>query len=475
MGNRTRFYINAEWVEPSTDEVIEVINPATEEAIGSVAAGGEKDVNRAVTAAMVAFDSYSQASPEERVGLLERVVEQYRIRADEIAATISEEMGAPIDFANKAQAPMGLVHLTTTLEVLRHFAFEEDVGSTRILREPVGICGLITPWNWPINQIACKVAPALAAGCTMVLKPSEIAPFSAILFAEILHAAGVPPGVFNLVNGEGPTVGAALSSHPGIDMISFTGSTRAGIEVAENAAPTVKRVAQELGGKAANIILEDADFQTAIARDVARTCVNSGQSCLAPTRMLVPESRMDEAAALAKAAAGKIKVGDPKAAGTMMGPVVSKAQFDRIQSLIQTGIDEGAKLEIGGTGRPDGLDRGYYVKPTIFSHVTNDMTIARQEIFGPVLALIGYADENDAVRIANDTVYGLSGFISSADPERARSVARRIRAGNVYLNGAQMDCRAPFGGYKQSGNGRESGQYGLEEFLEVKAVMGYRE
>ena len=475
MGNRTRFYINAEWVEPSTDEVLEVINPATEEVIGSVAAGGEKDVDRAVTAAMVAFDSYSQASPEERVGLLERVVEQYRIRADEIAATISEEMGAPIDFANKAQAPMGLVHLTTTLEVLRHFAFEEDVGSTRILREPVGICGLITPWNWPINQIACKVAPALAAGCTMVLKPSEIAPFSAILFAEILHAAGVPPGVFNLVNGEGPTVGAALSSHPGIDMISFTGSTRAGIEVAENAAPTVKRVAQELGGKAANIILEDADFQTAIARDVARTCVNSGQSCLAPTRMLVPESRMDEAAALAKAAAGKIKVGDPKAAGTMMGPVVSKAQFDRIQSLIQTGIDEGAKLEIGGTGRPDGLDRGYYVKPTIFSHVTNDMTIARQEIFGPVLALIGYADENDAVRIANDTVYGLSGFISSGDPERARSVARRIRAGNVYLNGAQMDCRAPFGGYKHSGNGRESGQYGLEEFLEVKAVMGYRE
>ena len=307
----------------------------------------------------------------------------------------------------------------------------------------------------------------------MVLKPSEVAPFNAILFAEILDAAGVPAGVFNLVNGDGPTVGAVLSSHPDIDMISFTGSTRTGIEVAQNAAPTVKRVAQELGGKAANIILDDADLQETISRDVSRICVNSGQSCLAPTRMLVPESRMDEAAAIAKTAAKKITVGDPHAAETVIGPVVSKRQFDRIQDLIQTGIDEGAKLETGGTGRPEGLDVGYYVKPTVFSHVTNDMTIARQEIFGPVLSIIGYTDEDDAVRIANDTVYGLSGYISTDDPERARVVARRIRAGSVHLNGAFMDVKAPFGGYKQSGNGRESGRYGLEEFLEVKAIVGY--
>ena len=473
MKNRTRFYINGEWVEPSTGNTLEVTNPATEKVIGPVALGNEQDVDKAVAAARVAFDSYLQTSREERVELLEKIIDCYEARMDDLAATISEEMGAPINLAHSAQAPMGLDHLVTTRDVLREFKFEEDFGSSRVIREPVGVCGFITPWNWPLNQITCKVAPALAAGCTMVLKPSEIAPFNAVLFAEILDAAGVPAGVFNLVNGDGPTVGAALSSHPGIDMVSFTGSTRAGIEVARNAAPTVKRVAQELGGKSANILLDDADFREAIARDVSWLCTNSGQSCIAPSRMLVPESRMDEAAAIAKEAAEGVKVGDPGAPDTAMGPVVSELQFKRVQGLIQAGIDEGAQLVTGGTGRPDGLDVGYYVRPTVFSHVDNGMQIARQEIFGPVLSLIGYANEEDAVRIANDTVYGLSGYISSGDLEHARTVARRIRTGNVYLNGALPDSKTPFGGYKQSGNGREWGRYGLEEFLEAKAVTGY--
>ena len=473
MKNQTRFYINGEWVEPSTGRTLEVINPATEKAIGSVAMGSEKDVDRAVAAAKAAFDSYSQTSREERVELLGKIIDCYKVRIGDIAETISEEMGAPISLAHAVQAPMGLDHLVTTLDVLRDFKFEEDLGTSRVIREAMGVCGFITPWNWPINQIACKVAPALAAGCTMVLKPSEIAPFNAVLFAEVLDAAGVPAGVFNLINGDGPTVGSALSSHPDIDMVSFTGSMRAGIEVARNAAPTVKRVAQELGGNSANILLDDANFQEAIARDVSWLCTNSGQSCIAPSRMLVPESRMGEAAAIAKEVAGSVKVGDPNATDTAMGPVVSEVQFNRIQSLIQVGIDEGAQLVVGGTGRPDGLDVGYYVKPTVFSHVSNGMQIAQQEIFGPVLALIGYEDEEDAVRIANDTVYGLSGYVSSGDLEHARAIARRIRSGNVYLNGAPPDSKTPFGGYKRSGNGREWGRYGLEEFLEVKAVMGY--
>ena len=473
MKNQARFYIKGEWVEPSTRNTLDVINPATEKVIGAVALGSEEDVDKAVAAAKVAFDSYSQTSQEERIELLEKIIDCYKARMDDVAATISEEMGAPINLAHSAQVPMGLDHLVTTLDVLREFKFEENFGSSRVIREPVGVCGFITPWNWPLNQIACKVAPALAAGCTMILKPSEIAPFNAILFTEILDAAGVPAGVFNLVNGDGPTVGAALSSHPDIDMVSFTGSTRAGIEVARNAAPTVKRVAQELGGQSANILLDDADFQEAIARDVSWLCTNSGQSCIAPSRMLVPESRMSEAAAIAKEAAERVKVGDPNAPDTAMGPVVSELQFNRVQDLIQTGIDEGAKLVTGGIGRPDGLDAGYYVKPTVFSHVDNSMQIARQEIFGPVLSLIGYADEEEAVRIANDTVYGLSGYISSGDLEHARAVARRVRAGNVYLNGAPPDSKTPFGGYKRSGNGREWGRYGLEEFLEAKAVTGY--
>ena len=473
MSNELKFYINGEWVDPSTTQTLDVINPATELPIGKIAMGGEEDVNRAVAAAAAAFETYSQTSREERIALLEAIIAKYSERMGDVAATISQEMGAPLGLANAAQAPSGIGHFMTTLQVLKDFAFEEDLGTSHIIREPAGVCALITPWNWPINQIACKVAPALAAGCTMVLKPSEVSPFNAILFAEVLDAAGVPPGVFNLINGDGPNVGARMSSHPSVDMVSFTGSTRAGIEVAKNAASTVKRVAQELGGKSANIILDDADFAKSISRDVFGMCMNSGQSCNAPTRMLVPTARMDEAAAIAKAAAEKVKVGDPAAEGTTIGPVVSEVQFDKIQALIQKGIDEGATLETGGTGRPDGLNAGYYVKPTVFSHVTNDMSIAQEEIFGPVLSLIGYLDDDDAVRIANDTPYGLSGYISSADPERAKRMARQIRTGNVHLNGASVDNNAPFGGYKQSGNGREWGAHGLDEFLETKAIMGY--
>jgi aldehyde dehydrogenase (NAD+) len=473
MTDHLKFYIDGQWVDPIGTATLDVINPATEESIGRIAMGNAEDVNRAVGAARRAFESFSQTSKAERIALLERIIEVYKKRLPDLAAAISDEMGAPLKLAGAAQAPSGLGHFMATLEVLKKYEFEEDIGTSHVIREPIGVCGFITPWNWPINQIACKVAPALAVGCTMVLKPSEVAPVNAIIFAEILHEAGVPAGVFNLVNGDGPNVGAALSSHPDVDMMSFTGSTRAGIEVARNAAGTVKRVAQELGGKSANIILDDAEFPKAVARDVFGMCMNSGQSCNAPTRMLVPNARMDEAAAIARAAAEQIKVGDPRAADTVIGPVVSQVQFEKIQKLIEQGIAEGARLEIGGPGRPDGLNRGYYIRPTVFSHVRNDMTIAREEIFGPVLSLIGYEDDEDAIRIANDTVYGLSGYVSSGDPERAKRVARRLRTGNVHLNGAPVDNKAPFGGYKQSGNGREWGIYGLEEFLEVKAIMGY--
>ena len=473
MSDRLQFYIDGQWVDPIGTGTLDVINPATEESIGRIAMGNAEDVNRAVAAARRAFETFSRTTREERIALLERIIEVYKTRLPDLASAISDEMGAPLKLAGAAQAPSGLGHFMSTLDVLRRYEFEEDIGSSRVIREPIGVCGLITPWNWPINQIACKVAPALAVGCTMVLKPSEVAPFNAMIFAEILHEAGVPAGVFNLVNGDGPSVGAVLSSHPDVDMMSFTGSTRAGIEVARNAASTVKRVAQELGGKSANIILDDAEFPKAVARDVFGMCMNSGQSCNAPTRMLVPNARMDEAAAIAKAAAAQIKVGDPRAADTVIGPVVSGVQYGKIQKLIEQGIAEGARLEIGGPGRPEGLNRGYYVRPTVFSHVRNDMTIAREEIFGPVLSLIGYEDDEDAIRIANDTVYGLSGYVSSGDPERAKRVARRLRTGNVHLNGAPVDNKAPFGGYKQSGNGREWGLYGLEEFLEVKAIMGY--
>lgn len=471
--NNQKFYINGQWVDPIGTETLDVINPATEEAIATIAMGSTGDVDAAVAAAKDAFVSFSQTSKEERIELLDKIIAVYGERMGDIATAVSSEMGAPTMLATRAQAPSGIGHLMFAKAALEGFEFSESIGTTEVVYEPVGVCGFITPWNWPLNQIAAKVGPAIAAGCTMVLKPSEVAPLNAILFAEVLDAAGVPAGVFNLINGDGPTVGAAMSAHPDIDMMSFTGSTRAGIAVAQAAAPTVKRVAQELGGKSANIILDDADFEKVIGRDVANMCSNSGQSCNAGTRMLVPASRMEEAASIAKAAAAKIVVGAPDAKGTTIGPVVSETQFDKIQGLIQKGIDEGATLEAGGVGRPEGLDKGYYVKPTVFSHVSPDMTISTEEIFGPVLSIIGYEDDADAIAIANDTDYGLSGYISSSDLEHARTVARQIRTGMVHINGAALAMDAPFGGYKQSGNGREFGTHGLKEFLEAKSIYGY--
>jgi aldehyde dehydrogenase (NAD+) len=473
MVDRLKFYIDGAWVAPASMKTLPVVNPATEEPLYEVALGSAVDVDKAVAAARRAFESYSLTTREQRMELLAKVIEAYKRRLKDVGAAISEEMGAPLGFAEKFQAGAGLGHLMTTLDVLKSYAFEERLGSAMIVREPVGVVGMITPWNWPLNQIACKVAPALAAGCTMILKPSEYTPTSALIFAEILHEAGVPKGVFNLVNGLGAEVGAAMSAHPGIDMMSFTGSTRAGIDVVQRAAATVKRVTQELGGKSPNIILEDADLSKLIASGTAHCFNNTGQSCNAPTRMLVPFAKMKEAAAIAKGVADKAKPGDPKSADTTMGPVVNGVQWAKIQGLIKKGIDEGATLVAGGLGRPDGLNKGYYVRPTIFADVTNDMTIAREEIFGPVLSIIGYKDEDEAVRIANDTPYGLAGYVSSGDAERARRVARRIRAGNVNINGAANERAAPFGGYKQSGNGREWGRFGVEEFLEVKAVAGW--
>lgn len=469
-----KFYINGEWVEPAQSApMLEVINPANEEPIAKIAMGSPTDIDRAVKAAKDAFPAWSATSREERVALMKKILEVYQSRYAEIAQAISEEMGAPMWLATRAQAAMGVAHFTQTMNVLEHYKFSEVRGTTQITKEPVGVCGFITPWNWPINQIACKVVPAIATGCTMVLKPSEIAPFSAILWAEVMHAAGVPAGVFNLVNGDGPTVGAALSSHREVDMVSFTGSTRAGIEVARNAAPSVKRVHQELGGKSPNIILDDADLQVAVAGGVKSVMMNSGQSCNAPTRMLIPAAKMEAAKAIAKAAAEATTVGSPDG-NAAMGPVVSETQWTKIQGLIQKGIDEGATLVSGGTGRPDGLDKGYYVKPTIFADVSNDMTIAREEIFGPVLAMLPYQSEEQAVAIANDTVYGLAGYISG-EPEHARKVARQLRTGQVNINQAPGDMMAPFGGYKQSGNGREWGDHAFTDFLETKAIIGWGE
>jgi aldehyde dehydrogenase (NAD+) len=468
-----KFYIDGAWVAPVEARSIDVVNPATEAVIGRVAIGSAADVDRAVKAARAAFPAYSATSREERIALLGRIVDVYKRRFNEMGAAISEEMGAPLVFATKFQAGAGMGHFRTALDILKTFPFEESIGSTQVVREPIGVAGMITPWNWPANQIACKIAPALATGCTMVLKPSEVAPYSALLLAEILDEAGVPKGVFNLVNGDGPGVGAAMAAHPGIDVISFTGSTRAGIEVAIKAAPTVKRVGQELGGKSANIILDDADLARAVTQGVQAVMRNSGQSCNAPTRMLVPASKLGEATALAKAAAEKMKVGNPTAPETEIGPVVSKTQWDKIQGLIAAGIKEGAEVATGGAGRPAGLDKGYYVKPTVFTRVDNAMTIAREEIFGPVLAIIPFKDEADAVRIANDSDLGLAAYVQSGDPERAKRIARQLRAGMVHINGAAADPKAPFGGYKQSGNGREWGRFGFDEYLETKAVMGW--
>ncbi|MGD1934599.1 MAG: aldehyde dehydrogenase family protein [Candidatus Phaeomarinobacter sp.] len=473
MKEALQFYIDGAWVDPATPKTLEVINPATEEPCGTISMGSEADVDKAVAAAKAAFPAWSTTTREERIAIFEKIIEVYQSRYDEIAETISTEMGAPIWLSKAAQAATGLGHFTTNLEILKNYQFEEVRGSTQIKKEAVGVCGFITPWNWPVNQIVCKVAPALAAGCTMVLKPSEVAPLNAIIVAEILHEAGLPKGVFNLVNGDGPAVGAPLSSHKDVDMVSFTGSTRAGILVAKAAADTVKRVAQELGGKSPNIVLEDADISAAVAGGVQGVMMNSGQSCNAPTRMFVPAAKNDEAKAVAKAAAEGVKAGDPHTEGTTIGPVVSEVQFNKIQDLIQKGIDEGATLVAGGTGRPDGLNKGYYVRPTVFADVTPDMTISREEIFGPVLSILSYDSEEQAIEMANDTEYGLSSYVQSGDINHAREVAGKIRAGNVHLNGAGPDFNAPFGGYKQSGNGREWGEFGFEEFLEIKAVLGY--
>ena len=473
MLEKLQFYIDGQWVDPAEPRTMDVVNPATEEVYGRISIGSAADVDVAVAAANRAFETFSQTSREERIDLLQAILDVFVRRADEVAEAIMDEMGAPWGLAKHAQAASGTQHIAAAIEALKSYEFEERIGSAMVIKEPIGVCGLITPWNWPMNQIAVKVAPAIAAGCTMVLKPSEIAPFDAILFAEILDEAGVPAGVFNLINGDGPGVGTALSQHPDIAMVSFTGSTRAGVLVAQNAAPSVKRVAQELGGKSANIILDDADLEAAVVDGSRGMFENTGQSCDAPSRMLVPRAKMNEAAAIAaKVAAGTV-VGNPREKGTRVGPVVSELQWNKIQDLIQKGIDEGATLAAGGTGRPEGLDKGYYVKPTVFADVSNDMTIAREEIFGPVLSIIPYDSEDEAIRIANDTPYGLSGYVSSGDIDRARRVASRMRTGMVHINGADLEALAPFGGYKQSGNGREWGAHGMDEFLEVKSVYGY--
>ncbi len=470
MREYLQFYIDGKWVDPVEPKTLDVINPATEEVAGKIALGTAADVDKAVMAARRAFDSWSQTSREERMDVLQRILAEYQKRFGDLATAVTEEMGAPASLAQRAQVPIGMGHLSTTMGVLKDFVFEELRGSTMIRKEPIGVCSFITPWNWPLNQIVCKVAPAIATGCTMVLKPSEVAPFSGQIFAEIMHAAGVPAGVFNMIQGDGPGVGAAISSHPEIDMVSFTGSTRAGIEVAKAAAPTVKRVAQELGGKSPNIVLDDDAFAKGVARGVATMMTNSGQSCNAPTRMLVPQKRMDEAIAVARETAAGVTVGDPNG-NSQLGPVVNKTQFDKIQKLIQAGIDEGATLVIGGVGRPEGLDKGYYVKPTVFANVKNDMTIAREEIFGPVLSILGYDSVDQAIDIGNDTEYGLAAYVQSGDLEKAKKVAAKLRAGQVSINGGGGDMMAPFGGYKMSGNGREWGDYAFHEFLETKAIL----
>ena len=473
MLEKLQFYIDGAWIDPVEPRSFDVVNPATEQVYGRISLGSAADVDKAVAAARRAFDSYSQTTREERLELLGSILAEFKKRHNDVAEAIMDEMGAPWNLAKGAQAHSGSQHIKAAIKALEHYAFDEHLGTTNVVREPIGVCGLITPWNWPMNQIAVKVAPALAAGCTMVLKPSEIAPFDAIVFAEILDAAGVPAGVFNLVNGDGPGVGTAISGHPDVDMVSFTGSTRAGVLIAQNAAPSVKRVAQELGGKSPNILCDDDTFEKGVEEGTREMFDNTGQSCNAPSRMLVPRHRMDEAASIAAKVANELRVGDPREEGIEMGPLVSEAQWQKVQGLIQAGIDEGATLVAGGAGRPTGLDKGYYAKPTVFSNVSNDMTIAREEIFGPVLSILPYDDIEEAIRIANDTPYGLSGYVSCADLDEARRIAARMRAGMVHINGAYLDSDAPFGGYKQSGNGREWGHHGIDEFLELKSVYGY--
>jgi aldehyde dehydrogenase (NAD+) len=472
--NHLKFYIDGAWVKPLETRTLDVIDPSTEEAFTQIAIGSAADVDRAVTAARAAFDAFSRTSVAERVELLEAIGAEYDKRYEHIAEAVSQDMGAPLAFARAAQAWIGRAHLTEIVEVLRNYRFDRMRGTTRIVKEPIGVVGMITPWNWPLNQITCKVGPALAAGCTMVLKPSEVAPISAVIFAEVMHAAGVPKGVFNMVQGTGDEVGSRISSHPDIDMVSFTGSTRAGVLVAKSAADTVKRVHQELGGKSANILLPDADLAAAIPPGIATCFGNSGQSCNAPTRMLVQRAQQEKAIAIAREAAGTYVVGDPRSDKSNLGPVVSKVQFDKIQELIASGIVEGAALVAGGIGRPEGLTHGYYVRPTVFADVKPSMRIAREEIFGPVLSIIPYETEEDAIRIANETAYGLAAYVQSSDIEHARAVGSKMRAGTVYLNNPAFDIGAPFGGYKQSGNGREWSEFGLDEFLETKGVVGFQ-
>jgi aldehyde dehydrogenase (NAD+) len=464
-----RMLIGGELVTGSA--TLDVVNPATEETIGHISFGTRADVDKAVAAARRAFESFSQTTKEERLTLLRAIQAEIENRKEELATAVSDEMGAPMSLANGPHVGLLAGHCAKAIEVLEGFSFERQDGPTLHVWEPIGVVGMITPWNWPLNQIACKVFPALATGNTMVLKPSEIAPFNAYIFAEIMDAAGVPAGVFNLVNGDGPGVGEAISGHPDIDMVSFTGSTRAGVLIAKNAADTVKRVAQELGGKSPNIVLDDSAFAQSVAKGTVGMMGNSGQTCTAPSRMLVPHARMEEAKAVAKEAAEGVMPGDPKG-NAAIGPVVSRTQWDKIQGLIEKGIEEGATLVVGGPGKPEGLETGHYVKPTVFADVDNDMTIAREEIFGPVLTIIGYEDYDDAIRIANDTEYGLASAITGEDIEQARSLAKRIRAGRVAINGG-YDMNAAFGGYKRSGNGREWGEWGFHDFLEVKAVMGH--
>ena len=467
-----QFYIDGAWMDPVEPKEFNVINPATEEVAGVISMGSSKDVDRAVAAARRAFDSYSRSAPAERLALMERILAAYKAHYNEIAQAISIEMGAPITLSKGSQTGVGVGHISAMIDVLKTFKFEEIQGTVRLVQEPVGVCALITPWNWPIHQVAAKVIPALAAGCTMVLKPSEYSPFSAIIWAKVMHEAGVPAGVFNLINGDGPSVGAPLSSHREVDKVSFTGSTRAGTEVAKNAAASVKRVHQELGGKSPNILLDDADFERAVTKSVLHVFQNSGQSCNAPTRMLVPKTKLAEVEAIARRVAESVVTGDPASEKTNLGPLVSKLQFDRVEGYIAKGIAEGAKVVIGGSGRPEGLTKGYFVKPTIFSNVHNDMTIAREEIFGPVLCILPYDNEEQAVQIANDTPYGLAAYVWSKDNLHARRIGARIRAGQVTLNGAQGGMNTPFGGFKMSGNGREWGEHGLRDYLEVKAVIG---
>jgi aldehyde dehydrogenase (NAD+) len=470
----TRQFINGQWVA-SRGAAHPIVNPADESVVGQVAYGTRDEVDQAVKAARAAFGEYSAWPVEKRAALLQKIADGCKARREDFAAAITAEMGAPATLSLRAQAGLGAAHFAVAARALERFEFEDKAGDSVILREPIGVCGLITPWNWPLNQVACKVAPALAAGCTVVLKPSEVAPIDATILAEIIEKAceetGAPAGIFNLVNGDGPGVGAAIASHPDIDMVSFTGSTRAGVLVAKEAAESVKRVAQELGGKSPNIILESAPLAEAMDHGVRDCFSNTGQSCNAPSRMLVPESLYDEAVRLAVEVAGQIRIGNPQSEDTQMGPLSSEVQFNKVQNLIQKGIAEGATLACGGPGRPEGFDKGYFVKPTIFRDVDNEMTIAREEIFGPVLAMIPYSDIDEAVRIANDTPYGLAAFVYGASRDEALAVARRLRAGMVHLNGAGVDVQAPFGGYKQSGNGREWGVAGIEDFLETKAVM----